>query len=246
MADFQSKYQTELTQIDSRTKGAKRFLDQRGAWLRRYRGGLPTGFFAAIAQWESGGRMLAGDVSQGEYGFFQITSSTETTFGLPDGFRTQPENNIFLAGLEYNVEAKRLALRYPFVRDGSRDQWMLARLVFAVGRGGTYKLIDNAVAGGHMTGAPYDGVAAYVNAVGGIKLGGQPPGKVWFRTNVIPLVWEIGKQTEASLYGPPVRPPAPAGVTYQLPADVRDRLKSEGAVLVAMAAIAISLVLPVI
>lgn len=247
MADFQSKYQTELTKIESRAKSAKRFLDRYGKWLRRYKGGLPVGFLAAIGQWESDGRMdSAGDVSRGEYGFFQITDSTEREFGLPSGFRTRPENNIWLAGLEYNVEAKRLALRYSFIKDGTRDQWMLARLTFAVGRSGTYKLIDNAVAGGYMTGAPYAGVLAYVNAVGGIKLGEQSPGKVWFRVNAIPLVWQIGERVESFFFlRLPVQPPAPYGVRYVLPADVRAHLPSEGASLFAMGAmVVISLALP--
>lgn len=246
MSTYRERYQEALSEIDARVRDSRAFLERYRPWLQQYKGGLHLGFFAAIAEWESGGRMVAGDPDLGEYGFYQIAQSTEKTFGLGKDTRRTPENNIFLAGLEYNVEAQRLANTYSFVQPGSRDQWMLARLAFAIGRGGTKRLIEGAVAAGYIT-SPVDVYAKlveYVDKIGGAALGSQSPEKVWFRVRMIPVIWAVGeKAVPGASFGPPVRVPAPMGLAYTLPKGIE--LPSEGgALLFAVVALGLSLLLP--
>lgn len=247
MADWQGKYTKLLVEFDDRVAATRRFLDRYAAWLLRYKGGLHVGFFAAIAQWESGGRMDSpGDSSLGEYGFFQIARSTEETFGVPEDFRKTPEGNIFLAGLEYNVEARRLALGQDFVRTGSRDQWLLARLVFAIGRSGTNRLLKAAGESGFLGGAVYEGLIQYIDETGGMALGSQSAGKVWLRVKIVPVLFDIGVRAFPNgTIGPPMQVTSPPAVAYRLPKDVRDQLPTEATVaLASVGALVAGLFLP--
>lgn len=246
LPDFQARLAEEKTKVEKRAASAASFYARWRPQIQKYRGGMPAGFMAAIAQWESGGSMASsGDPDLGEYGFFQITASTPPQFGLGAELRKNPEGNIFLAGLEYQVEAKRLALRYPgLVREGTRDQWMLARLVFAIGGGGTRKLIDGAKP--QIPGKVYDALLAYVDATGGVPLGSQSAGKVWLRVHIVPLTWQIGELVMPGAFGGlPTRIASPRGVTYRLPKDVREHMRSGAEnTAIAIGFLGLSLVIP--
>lgn len=178
------------------------------------------GFLAAIAQWESGGKMSSsGDPSLGEVGYFQITGTFPPKVGIPAEKRREPEVNVFLGCLEYQIEAVRMKLHNPLVSLGTADSWKLARLAFAVGSAGTKQLITNAMP--RMHGQVFSAVRDYVNRTGGISLGSQSAGKVWYRVHAIDLQWLIGKQVFPYLdIGAPVKIPAPPETPYTLPNDV--------------------------
>lgn len=224
-SEWRSKLDNEISNAARRTARAREVYGQLGPWIRRYRGGAPGGFLAAIAEFESGGKMSsAGDPQLGEVGFFQITSSTPPKFGLPASARFDPQTNVFLGGLEYNVEAVRLWITNPaIVQPGSADNWKLARLAFAIGPSGTQKLID--ASGPHERGQVFEGVKKYVDKTGGMALGSQSAGKVWFRVHAVDLTWKAGQAVSGS-YGAPEAPPAPPGITYTLPKAVASRIQS--------------------
>jgi len=194
--------------------GAKKFYDQHRVELDRYRGGMPVGFFAAIADHESSGRMVTGDPRLGEAGYYQITESFPRTVGVNPEVRKDPEGNIFLAGLEYNIEAARIAVRYPVIVPGSPEQWKMARLVFALGIGAVTKLV--ALVGS----AHFPTLLAYVKAHPNVTVSGYPAGKVLARTTSVETLWNEGAQIAFPTVGVPVMVPAPAGITYALPKGV--------------------------
>lgn len=187
--------------------------------LLRYHGGMPAGAMAAIAELESGGRMDApGDPDLGEAGYFQITSSFPTSVGVDPAVRLNPEGNVFLAGLEYQIEAVRMARANSVVVPGTLDSWKLARLAFAVGSAGTRKLL--AAARPAIAGQAFAGIVRWADATGAVALSsGQPAGKVWFRIKMTELAFRAGALV-SPYFGAPEKIPAPTGITYRFPADV--------------------------
>ena len=188
-----------------------------GAFINRYRGGMPAGFLAAIAAHESGGRENAvGDPRLGEYGLYQITTNFPTTVGVSPEVRKTAEGNTFLAGLEYNITAEQLRMRYPGdIEPGSVDQWKMARLVFALGIGAVSKLV--ALVGS----ARFPVILSYVKQHPNITVSGYAPGKVLARTTSVETLWTAGAQITPATVGVPELVPAPAGLTYTLPRNVR-------------------------
>ncbi len=208
----------------SKVLQAKALLTKYGAWIRKYRGGLPAGAMAAYMLHESGGNFgAAGDVSLGEIGFYQITSSIPPVFGYHPDARRDPESNVAIASLEYGLEAALWALRYPdLVRIGTADNWKLARLSFAVGRGGSYQLAELAKRGNYLQpGRVYDGIARYVAANGAPPLGSQSSSKVAARVASVPEQWAIAEAVDGSGIGPPTLIPNPPAGPYTIPAHVR-------------------------
>lgn len=201
----------------------KKIYDKFGSWLRTYSAGLPPGVMAAFMNHESGGRWgAAGDASLGEVGYFQIAKDVPARFGLPAEARSVPEVNVAIAGLEYAQEAVLWYLRWPqLVTLGSADNWMLARLAFAIGRAGSYKMGDLARAAGYVQpGAAYAGLVKYVAAHGAPPLGSQSASKVATRVASVPQLWAVGQAVAPSAPTIPTRPPQPPGYTYKLPASI--------------------------
>lgn len=204
--------------------------EQNAALLNRYHGGMPVGFVAATIQRESDGRMDAkGDVGLGEAGWFQVSAHAEDNYGLPRGYRLTKLGNTFTALLQYNVRAAQLNVRYPsYAPNGSRDQWLLSRLTFAIGQPGTYRLLDLAKIppGDHF----YERFIAWAQAAlanGTLpKLGSQSPSKVAFRVAAILDMWKTGQLTGLDMTpGMPVIPPFPPGLkSISIPKEVRDRM----------------------
>jgi len=220
---FTDKYAKDLTELPSTTRAASRFYSSFNNLINTYRGGMPAGLMAAIAQHESGGRMIAGDASLGEFGFFQITSDFPRTVGVDPEVRKTPDGNVFLAGLEYNVEAQRIKNRYvDLIVDGTQDQWMLARAVFALGIGALTKLVALAQQAGlgRTRGQLYADLVRFVDANPNVSVSGYPPGKVWYRVKSVPAQWQIGQGVLSQAPGIPVKVPAPSGITYNLPRGV--------------------------
>ena len=183
---------------------------------------MPSGFLAAIASFESGGKMSStGDVGLGEVGIFQITSSFPPKVGLPAESRRDKETNVFLGCLEYQIMAVEMHLANPRIPLGTIDNWKLARLAFAIGAGGTRTLLKQSGAGS------WDGLVAYVDRVGGVSLGSQSASKVWFRVHVINVLWDIGKLVNPPFWiGTPVKIPDPPVGAYTLPSSVAAYLPS--------------------
>jgi hypothetical protein len=172
-----------------------------------------------ICSWESGGTPnLVGDPSIGEYGLFQIASNIPPEFGLPSNARMDPESNVAIASLEYACEAIRWKIRYPALIDlDSADAWKLARLSFAVGRGGSYGL--SKLASVSTPGDVYGDIRKWVAENGGVPLGSQSADQVWFRVLSIDLQWRIAGLAaggDMSL-GPPMLIPAPPAGPYTVP-----------------------------
>lgn len=223
--EWQNRLEARIAAIPSRARDAGAFLGKAGSWLRRYRGGMPIGFLAAIAQWESGGKMDSpGDESLGEAGYFQIAKNTPGHFGFSADLRFQAEWNIFFGALEYNVEAVKMALHHPLVRLGSADSWRLARLAFAIGSAGTKKLID--LAKPRFPGAVFAAVRDYVDAGGAVGLGSQSADKVWYRVKAVDVQWAIAERVGLGSYGLPQKPPAPNGRDYKLSPELEARMRT--------------------
>ena len=176
---------------------------------------MPAGFMAAIAEHESGGRFdSAGDISLGEVGFFQITQDFPKQFGIDPDVRRQYEGNIFLAGLEYNAYAARLANAYPNeIAPGTKDQWYVSRLAFAVGYYGTENLIKNSRP--HIFGQVWQGIQTWIERTGGMPLGSQSADKVKARVKDIDVQWLIGNQVIPASWTGPRKVPAYAA--YSVP-----------------------------
>jgi hypothetical protein len=222
-SEWQSRLAKAKASIPGRVASTRAFYARVGPWIDRYKGGMPKGFFAAIGQWESGGTWTSGgDPVLGEVGYYQIASSTPPKFGLPPAARKDQESNVFLGGLEYNAKAAEQHLRYPQIRLGSEDSWKLSRLAFAIGSGGTNTLISRS--------APsWGAVKSYVDRVGGIPLGRQSAGKVWFRVHAVDLQWEIGKKALGGWgSAPKIIPPPAKYPQYDLPPHIRTTLEKGG------------------
>jgi hypothetical protein len=217
VSTWTTKYDKDLTNLSSFVRGAKAFLSSQRANLGRYRGGMPSSVLACIAQKESSGRMVAGDESLVEWGYFQITSTFPSSVGVnPEVRKTEP-GNIFLAGLEYNVEAARLQVRYPsLIVAGSTDQWMMSRATFALGIGAVKNLIN--LVGPSRRGQMFTDILAYADANQGVSVSGYDPGKVWYRLKSIPLIWRAAAQIGGTTCSEPVQ--VPRLVPYKVPKDV--------------------------
>lgn len=204
--------------FDADVARAKAIYDQLGPWIDRYHGGLPTGWLASIILHESGGNFAApGDPSLGEIGFLQVAAYVPGLFGYPPEARSDPESNIAIGVLEYELEAVLWMLAFPEIHLGTADSWKLARLAFAVGRAGSHQLAQ--AAGSLSDGDVYGSIARYVQATGGIPLGSQSSAKVAQRVLDIDRQWAIG-QVLGGAVGPPIRIPDPPAGPYTLPADV--------------------------
>lgn len=199
----------------------RKVLNAYRSWFERYHGGMPVGFLAAICQHESNGQpKLVGDKSLGEYGLFQIAADVPGQFGYPASARMNAQNNVAIAVLEYSCEAVRWHLDYPEVELGSTTNWWLARLSFAIGRGGSRKLAKLARAAGY-TGPLYAAILAFVRERGSPQLGSQSPEKVKRRVESIPVVWTIGQAiAPESRPGPPKLIPLPPAGQYRLPEEL--------------------------
>jgi len=218
--EYVAKYREKERTFAAYAARARAIYKALRAPLVRYRGGMPVGALAAIAEIESGGRMDApGDESLGEAGYFQITSTFPTSVGVDPAVRLTPEGNVFLAGLEYQIEAVRMSRASSAVMLGTMDSWKLARLAFAVGSAGTRKLL--AAARPSIAGQAFAGVVAWADATGAVSLSsGQPAGKVWYRIKMTELAFRAGALAAPPFFGAPEKIPAPRGVTYRFPADV--------------------------
>lgn len=235
LATWKSKLDELNRGAASRARSAAVLLEKLGPWLSRYRGGMPAGFLAAIIQFESGGRADAGgDAGLGEFGYLQVAASTAAEFGLPARVRLDPEGNVFLGCLEYQAEAVKMHLaRADAVRLGTVDSWKLARLGFAIGNAGTRRLLEGVPAGSR---APWRDLVAHVDRLGGMALGSQEAGKVWYRVHAVDVLWNIGEAVRGGGVGMPERIPAPLGITYTVPTRVAPYLSSpNSALLVALA-----------
>lgn len=210
--------------FDADVARTRAIYDQLGPWIDRYRGGVPAGFAAAAILHESGGNFAApGDPSLGEVGFLQVASYVPALFGLPAEARLDPESNIAIGLLEYALEAVLWSLAYPQVKLGTDDSWKLARLAFAVGRGGSHQLAALAqMTGGLTDGDVYHDIVRYVTQTGGIALGSQSAQKVAQRVLDIDRQWAMGQAAVAGASGPPMVVPAPPAGEYTLPAQVAD------------------------
>lgn len=197
---------------------------QLGPWIDRYRGGLPAGWVAAIISHESGGNFGApGDASLGEVGFMQVAAYVPPLFGLDPSAREDPESNIAIGVLEYELESVLWMLTFPdSVILGTDDAWKLARLAFAVGRAGSHQLalLASAALGGLSTGRVYDDIARWAASSGGVPLGSQGASKVASRVLDIARQWQIGQAVAPGASGPPVLIPEPPVGPYTLPPEV--------------------------
>lgn len=210
---FEAKLNQQIADIPKNVERARAVYDNLRPHLERYKGGMPSGFLAAIANFESGGKMSSrGDAALGEVGIFQITQSFPAKVGLPAKSRFDEETNIFLGGIEYQIMAVEMYLANPRIALGTPDSWKLARLAFAVGPGGTKKLMKLSSA------RSWSDLVSYVDAEGGVPLGRQSAGKVWFRVHVIDVLWDIGMKVKPVLLtrSPVLIPNSPAGA-YKVP-----------------------------
>lgn len=211
------------TDVAANIQNARDTYTKYRSWLRRYHGGAPVGFLAAIIEHESGGSMNSkGDPSLGEVGLFQITSSFPPSVGVPAGARYDTETNIFLGCLEYQIEAASLSAWAPrLVGTGTADSWLLARLAFSIGGPGTRTLIKRATNMSPIhAGSVYRAVKNHVNSGGAVSLGRQSPEKVQKRVNDAQILWDIGSKVAPTFVGPPEKIPSPSGVNYTLPSNV--------------------------
>lgn len=208
-------------QFDGDVARAKAIYSQLGPWIDRYHGGIPAGFIASAILHESGGNFGApGDASLGELGYLQVASYVPPLFGYDPSARADPESNIAIGVLEYELEAAYWARDYPQVALGTDDSWKLARLSFAVGRGGSRQLAALAAANGGLTdGDVYHDIYRTVLATGGIPLGSQSADKVRQRVIDIDRQWAIGQAVSAGVSGPPMRIPDPPAGPYTIPLD---------------------------
>lgn len=208
-----------------------------------FHGGVPIGLLIAMAQGESGGKMSSkGDSSIGEYGIFQVTGylgksgkweGTEGEFQVPRDTRKNKVGNIFLGCADFNAEAARLLLKFPGLISSNEDLYKLAHLVFAVGRGGAYRLLG--LAG--LTPGPdvYGRLLAWAaakHAAGKLPQlsQSQPPAKVWRRLVAVNDRWKVAVASGLPMSaGPPVLPPVPSSITrFTIPSDIRGHIRQQG------------------
>jgi len=221
-SEYKSKLQRQINDIPRNAERASGVYSRLSPLLNRYRGGMSAGFLAAIASFESGGKMSSqGDSTLGEVGIFQITKSFPAKVGLDAGSRFNEENNVFLGCIEYQMMAVEMWLARPSIGLGTVDNWKLARLAFSIGAGGTRTLLKKSGANSWRQ------LVDYVDRVGGMSLGRQSAGKVWFRVHVIDVLWEIGQLVKPSFWiGSPVKIPKPPAGDYTLPANVAQYMPS--------------------
>ncbi len=205
---------------------ARALLSQFGDWINRYRGGMPPGWMASIMLHESGGNFAApGDPTLGEVGYYQIAAYVPPLFGFDAEARNDPESNVAIASLEYALEAVYWRLAFPnAVQLGTADSWRLARLAFAVGRGGSHQLATLAQQSlGQLTpGDVYGDIVRYVTASGGVPLGSQSAAVVSKRVIDIARQWNIGQDAGPGAIGPPTLIPSPPAGDYTIPPDAAD------------------------
>ena len=208
--------------FDGDVARAKAIYDQLGPWIDRYRGGIPAGFLASAILHESGGNFASpGDPFLGELGYLQVASYVPPLFGYDSSARADPESNIAIGALEYMLEAVLWSLEVPQVHLGTSDSWKLARLAFAVGRGGSRQLAARAQAtGGLDDGNVYGSILCSVLANGGVPLGSQSATTVANRVIDIDRQWAIGQAVTPGFSGPPTKIPDPPAGPYVLPAEV--------------------------
>lgn len=200
---------------------AKGVYQRLGPWIDRYHGGIPAGVLAAFITHESGGNFSApGDASLGEVGFLQVAAYVPPLFGYPAEARMDPESNIAIGVLEYELEAVLWYLAFPQVILGTDDSWKLARLAFAVGRGGSHQLASMAGSPGLTDGDVYHDIVRYVTQTGGVALGSQSATKVAQRVIDIDRQWAIGQAVQQGFSGRPIKIPDPPAGPYTLPAEV--------------------------
>lgn len=208
--------------FDADVAVARGVYAQLGPWIDRYRGGIPPGFIAAAIAHESGGNFNApGDASLGEIGYLQVASYVPALFGYPAEARMDPESNIAIGVLEYELEAAYWKRDVPAVALGTADSWKLARLAFAVGRAGSRALAAAALQafGDLQGGNVYGTIKAWTTATGGIQLGSQSAQKVASRVADIDRQWAIGEEVAYGWSGPPTLIPDPPAGPYTIPAD---------------------------
>lgn len=207
--------------FDADVARASAIYDALRPWIDRYHGGVPAGFIASAILHESGGNFGSpGDLSLGEIGYLQVAAYVPPLFGYPPEARVDPESNIAIGVLEYQLEAVLWAIAFPQVKLGTADSWKLARLAFAIGRSGSHQLASMAGASGLTDGDVYHDIVRYVIATGGVPLGSQSAQKVAQRVVDIDRQWAIGQAVSAGLSGPPMLIPDPPAGPYTLPPDV--------------------------
>jgi hypothetical protein len=209
--------------FDGDVARAKAIYAQLGVWIDRYRGGLPAGWLASIILHESGGNFGSpGDPTLGEVGYLQVASYVPALFGYDPSARSDPESNIAIGVLEYELEAVYWYLALPdSVVLGGDDSWKLARLAFAVGRAGSHQLaqLTQAAQGGLTTGDVYHDIVRWVASSGGVPLGSQSAAKVAARVIDIDRQWAIGQAVSSGLSGQPILIPDPPAGPYTVPDD---------------------------
>lgn len=227
MTDYAQELKTRsssawIAQAITRT----RQIDQMyGAWFAKYRGGLPRGALAAFVYWESNGQPgTVGDPSLGEIGLLQVAAYVPEIFGMPASVRTTPEGNVFVGALEYQYEHALFKKQFGGYVTSELDGWKLARLAFSVGRSGSWTLASSAINAGYASGRSlYDAISAWVDATGAMPLGSQSAAQVWFRVKSIAIQFHIAQAVGGffDFAGAPEAIPAPAGITYTIPAAAR-------------------------
>jgi hypothetical protein len=218
MTDYRAQLASEMAPavMADRVRRTQAIYKKLGLWIDKYRGGVPAAFAAAAIQWESDGiATTIGDPSLGEYGYYQVTAEFPTTIGLPSSARMDPETNVFLGLMDYQLAAVRMFLANPSIPLGSDDSWKIARLSFSIGAGGTQSLLSIAKP------RSYDDLIAYVDAHGAPSAGSQPPDQVWYRVHIVDTVWQVAKRSGiGGIFGGSGMPktvPAPPTGQYQIP-----------------------------
>lgn len=208
-----------MSDISNRIAVAQAFYNDQYSLLNKYKGGCTAGFLAAVVQVESGGNFSSmGDgnwqtgVGLGEVGWFQVAGNvTPAQFGIDKSVAATPEGNVFINMLDYTVNAVRIVNNYPsYVSNGTPDQWMFARSIFAIGAGGTANFFNQAIKAGVVgTENPFTDVAAWVAA--------NQSGQAASRFVDITTQWYIGQQIDPSWPGQPQT--IPSYTAYSQPAD---------------------------
>lgn len=218
-----------MADLTARVNAAAQLLNTYGAVLDEYRGGCPAGFLAEIMRIESGGNFNSpGDPSIGEVGYFQVATKgsdpTPQRFGVDTTVAFTPEGNVFLGCLEYQDEAQRIQLLFPdLIGNGSADQWMFARTIFAVGRYGTVGHMNRAVAAGAIgSDTPYTDYVNWCSA------GNWTLSQAWLQSRVIDVLnqWIVGQTIDPTAPDAPQR--IPAFTPYSFPADTEPFISTFG------------------
>lgn len=218
VTDYRAEYakKTSASYTTWIVNRGRELLTKYGPWIDKYRGGLPAGFAANIMAMESNGNpTLGGDATLGEYGLFQVAADVPAQFGLAAGARMDPETNVFIGLMEYQVEAIKWKLAFPsVVQLGTADSWKLARLSFAVG--GSIRTFTKDYVKPGTVGRVYDAIVSYVDKYGAKQLGSQSAEKVWYRIKLIQMVWDTGQKVRADAPGLPVLVAAPPQGSYTI------------------------------